>query len=275
CSPVVSVSVDTSYHPVPVTSARAHVAASSLANSCVVVSGGGLEDTVQVTTMPVTFNGTISTTTPIIGDTLILTSSTTLRFDTDSANVEFEDGIRGEVLSVTQDSLVIRVPQPDVNQPAVVLVKGIRPRYAPTLLVDLPSASALDVQPIGDRETPGSVIITPPASGGADLVFYDGFKTGANAGTPPGATVFDYYYQFTLTTTDTLTFTLDWDTGADLDMVNLRSNFSLIGGLGAASASQPETYSVVFPAGTYHLLIESFDDHGEPAHLFKVTIHNP
>lgn len=271
CNASITVEVDTSYHPVPVTSARAVVTADALSTSCVVVAGGGLEDTVDVTTMPTSFNGTISTTTPIVGDTLLLTSSTTLRFDPNSANVEFEEGVEGEILVRTADTLMIRVPQPDRTQPAVVNIKGVVPRYATQLLVSLPSPTAFDVQGVGDRETPGDVVITPPASGGPDLVFYDGFKSGAD-----GATTFiDYFYEFTLAATDTLTFTLEWDTAADLDMLNLRTNFTVIGGGAAATGNNPETYTVIFPAGTYYLLVESFDDHDEVARLFKVTIHNP
>ena len=271
CNSVVTVGVDTSYHPIPPTSARAVVTAVTPANSCVVVSGAGFTDTVAVSTVPLAFDGPISTTTPIVGDTLTLTKGTLLSFDPASADINFGDGIHGEILVRNADTLMVRVPQPNGDQPRVVRIEGLKVNYAPTIIVTLPTPAPLDVEPVGDRETPGAVVITPPASGGPDLVFFDGFRSGAN-----GLTVaIDYYYQFTLAQTDTLTFTLEWDTGADLDMVNLRSNFTLIGGTAAASGNNPETYSVIFPAGTYHLLIESFDDAGDPAHLFKVTIHNP
>jgi hypothetical protein len=236
-----------------------------------IASADGVTDTATISVLPVAFPGVVVGA-AVVGDTLkIAITDPLFSFDPDSANVDFGGGILGEVLSVTPETLTVRVPQPDAAQPAVVGVQGVAVSYVTDLVVTLPTASPLNVVPVGDRETPGAVIITPPASGGPDLVFWDGFKSGAN-----GATTFiDYFYQFTLAATDTLTFTLSWDTDADLDMANMRTNFSFIGGFGAATGANPETYTVIFPAGTYYLLVESFDDHDDPAHLFKVTIHNP
>lgn len=273
CTNAVTVVADTSYHPVPPTSSRAIVTAATPANSCVVASGGGVSDTIAVSTVPIAFDGAVSTTSPIIGDTLILTSSALLGFDPASADIDFGDGIHGLVVRATADSLVVIVPQPEAAQPAVVTIEGVVVKYVPGLIVSMSSAAPLDVQPIGDRES-GDVIITPPASGAPDLVFYDGFVAGADG----ASTFIDYLYQFTLAATDTLQFELSWDGGADLDMAVLRSNFTIIGGLGAATGANPERYAppgVILPAGTYYLLIESFDDHDDPAHLFKVVIHNP
>lgn len=267
CSNAVTVAPDPSYNPIPATSARAIVTAQTPANSCVIVSGGGVTDTVAVSTVPVAFDGPFSTTSPVIGDTLTLTSSALLGFDPASADIDFGGGIHGEILVRTADSLMVRVPQPDATQPAVVQVEGVVVKYVPGLIVTMTSPTPLDVVPVGDRETPGAVVITIPANGAPDLVFWDGFKTGEPT---------DYFYQYTLAAPDTLTFTVDWTGGADLDLVNLRSNFTVIGGFGAAGAAHPETYTVIFTAaGTYHLLVEQFDDHDDPAHLFKVTIRNP
>jgi hypothetical protein len=240
-----------------------------------IASAGGVIDTATVSVLPVAFPG-VAVGTPIVGDTLkIAITDPLFSFDPDSANVDFGGGILGEVLSVTPETLTVRVPQPDAAQPAAVDIMGVAVSYVTDLVVTLRMATPLNVQPVGDRETPGEVIITPPASGGPDLVFWDGFKTGANGTT----TFIDYYYEFTLATTDTLTFTVSWGTVADLDMINFRTDFTVIGGFGAATGANPETYTVIFPAGTYYLLIESFDDGPaatvDPAHLFKVTIHNP
>lgn len=236
-----------------------------------VATSGGISDTATITVLPVTFTGTFSTATPIVGDTLKVFASAQQGFDPATANIDFGGGALGAVVRANAETLVVRVAQPDGVQPAAVTVLGVAIKYAPgVVLPELPSAAQLTVTPIGDRETPGGVIITPPASGGPDLVFWDGFKSGANQ-----TNVIDYFFQFTLATTDTLSFNLSWDTGADLDMVNLRTNFTVIGGGGAASSANPEHYTVIFPAGTYYLLIESFDDADDPAHLFKVTIHNP
>ncbi len=52
CNAVVTVAVDTSYHPVPLTSARALVTGVTYGTSCVIAEGGGFADTVQVATFP-------------------------------------------------------------------------------------------------------------------------------------------------------------------------------------------------------------------------------
>jgi hypothetical protein len=234
------------------------------------VSAAGVSDSASITVLPLAFPGA-AVGSPVIGQLFkVAITDPLFSFDPAEANIDFGDGILGEVISVSAETLTVRVPQPEGSQPRPVDIQGIAVNYVPGLVVTLPSAS-LNVAPVGDRETPGAVIITPPASGGPDLVFHDGFQAGAN-----GATTFiDYFYQFTLAATDTLTFTLDWEGAADLDMLNLRTNFTVIGGGAAATGANPESYTVIFPAGTYHLLVESFDDHDEPAHLFKVTIRNP
>src|SRR5687767_12189705 len=52
CSPVITVTPDTGYHPIPPTSSRALVRGVTFGTSCVVVEGGGFVDTVQVATFP-------------------------------------------------------------------------------------------------------------------------------------------------------------------------------------------------------------------------------
>jgi hypothetical protein len=269
CTADVSVEADTSYHPIPATSAQAIVTALTPNASCVVASGGGVEDTIDVAVLPAAFNGTASTATPTVGQEFKLFASSLLGFDPATANVDFGGGVMGQVVRAVLDTLTVIVAQPDDTTAAPLNVVGVAVKYVPGLVVELPTATNFQIKSIGDRES-GDIVITIPADGAADTVFYDGFVSGAN-----GTTVIDYLYQFTLASADTLTFTLSWDGGADLDMVNLTSSFGLIGGLGAATGANPETYTVVFPAGTFYLLVESFDDHDDPAHLFKMTIHNP
>jgi hypothetical protein len=52
CNAVAAVGIDTSYHPVPVTSTRAVVTGVTYGTSCVVAHGGGFSDTVQIATFP-------------------------------------------------------------------------------------------------------------------------------------------------------------------------------------------------------------------------------
>ena len=275
CTNDVAVVVDTSYHPVPPTSARAIVRAVTAAPSCVVVSGGGLSDTVQVSILPAAFNGTASTTTPLVGQPFSLYASSLLGFSPTTANIDFGGGVVGEIITRVGDTLTVRVPQPDAAQPAKLTVRNVAVKYVPGLVVTLPTASTFTVtNPFGAHEAPGaaSARLTLPASGAPDLVFYDGFKSGANGTT----TFIDYYYPFTIASTDTLTFTLSWTGGGDVDMYTCNAACTaFIGGFGAATGANPETFTVIFPAGNYNLFLESFDDHADPAHLFKVVVHNP
>lgn len=52
CNALVTIAVDTSYHPVPVTSARVLVTAVAYGSTCVIASAASLVDTVQVATFP-------------------------------------------------------------------------------------------------------------------------------------------------------------------------------------------------------------------------------
>lgn len=264
CTADITVATDTSYHPIPATSAQAIVTATSPASTCVVVSGGGVADTIAVSTVPVAFNGGISTTTPIVGDTLILTSNAQLGFDPDSADIDFGDGIHGEVLVRTADTLMVRVPQPDAAQPAVVQIEGVVIKYVPGLVIALASP-ALTVTSAYPRTSGGPPVFTVPADGDS-VEFYDGFTS----------TGLDYWYPFTVASTDTLVFEVSWAGDADLDAAICNGAFSgCTGGFGGATVSNPETWTVIFAPGNYNVFIEQFDTHDDPAHLFKVKVKNP
>lgn len=269
CTGAVSVVNDTSYHPVPVTSARVVVTALTANPSCVRVAGGGFEDTVTIAVLPVAFNGTASTATPMVGQLFSLYASTQLGFDVTSADVDFGGGVTGDVVRRVGDTLTVRVAQPDAPSAAPLNVLGVAVKYVPGLTVDLPTATNFTVtNPFGVHDGPGhaSATITLPADGDS-LVFYDGY--------PNGDDIY-YFYPFSVASTDTITFTLSWATGADVDMASCNGFFSgCTGGFGAATGANPETFTVIFPAGNYHLMIEQFDDHDEPVHLFKVVVRNP
>lgn len=73
CSGVITVTPDTSYHPVPATSSRALVRGNTFGTSCVIVHGAGFEDTVQVATFPAAIVITSGPDTVISGDTAAFT----------------------------------------------------------------------------------------------------------------------------------------------------------------------------------------------------------
>jgi hypothetical protein len=263
CSAAVTAVVDTSYHPIPPTSARAIVTAVSAAPSCVVVAGGGIQDTVVVAVLPQSFNGGSSTTTPNVGQPFSLYGTAQLGFDPASADIDFGGGIHGDIITRVGDTLTVRVPQPDAAQPATVTVENVAVKYVSGLVVNLTAGPFTVTNPFA-HASGGPAAFTVPADGDS-VEFYDGF---ASDGT-------DYFYPFTIASTDTITFTLSWGTDADLDMASCSGVFTgCIGGFAAATGANPETFTVIYPAGSYNLLIEQFDA-GSGAHLFKVKVKNP
>jgi hypothetical protein len=265
CTADVSVATDTSYHPVPATSAQAIVTAVAPAPSCVRVAGGGIEDTVQVAVLPQAFNGTASSATPTVGQPFSLYGSALLGFDVDSANVDFGGGVVGEILRRVGDTLTVRVPQPDATPTAPLTVLGVAVKYVPGLTVDLATAANFTVTPFFARASGGPAAFTVPADGDS-VEIYDGFKTNG----------VDYWYPFTVASTDTLVFTISWAGAADIDGAICNGSFSgCTGGFGGATGANPETWTVVFAPGNYNVLVEQFDTHDEPAHLFKVKVKNP
>jgi len=263
CTADVTVAVDTSYHPLPPTSAQAIVTAVSANSSCIVVSGGGISDTVTVAVLPAAFNGTASTASPTVGQPFSLFASSLLGFDVDSANVDFGGGVVGEVLHRVGDTLIVRVPQPDATG-GPLNVLGVAVKYVPGLTVDLPTSTNFTVSSQYAHASGGAAAFVVPADG--DSVFvYDGFKTDD----------VDFWYPFTVASTDTLVFTLSWPGGADIDMAICNGVFTgCTGGFGAATGANPETFTVIFAPGNYNVLLEQFDTHGDPAHLFTLKVKN-
>lgn len=266
CTADVTVANDTSYHPVPATSAQAIVTAVTANSSCLVVSGGGLQDTIQIAILPQAFNGTASTATPMVGQPFSLYGSSLLGFDVDSANVNFGGGVVGDIIRRVGDTLTVRVPQPDATPTAPLTVLGVAVKYVPGLTVDLATATNFTVTSAFPRTSGGAAVFTVPADGDS-VEFYDGFTS----------ELADYWYSFALTSPDTLVFTVSWDGAADLDAAICNGVFSgCTGGFAGATTANPETWQVIFAAaGNYNVFIEQFDTHDEPAHLFKVKVKNP
>ena len=266
---VATVTPDPTFDPVPPTAKRAKIKAIAAPATCITATSGSAKpDSVSVGVIPTTFAGTASTTSPQVGQFLTLSSTATLKFGATS-DIDFGGGVHGFVTSQTADAITVAVPQPETPAAGPVTAENVSVTYVPGLSVDLPTSTSLSAitTSYAPHDAPDpAVTLTIPADGAADLVFYDGFKS----------TDVDFFYQWTITKTDTLTFTLDWLTGADLDMANCTVGCAaFVGGFGAAGAAHPEKYTVIFPAGTYNLLVEQFDAAGDPGHSFKVTIRNP
>ncbi|MEX2157414.1 MAG: hypothetical protein WD773_11330 [Gemmatimonadales bacterium] len=265
CTNAVTATIDPAYNPVPRTSSRAIVSAVSPNASCVVVQGAGLVDTIDVAVLPVGFAGTASTTSPQVGQLFTLNATTLLKFDPALSNIDFGGGLVGEIVTRTADVLTVRVPQPDATQPATLTITDIDVTYVPGLRVDLATAGQFDVvNPNDPNDGPNpAVAIAIPATTADTTVLYDGFKTGEA----------DNFYSITLSGSTTFTVTLEWATAADLDILYTNSaGACCVGNFDGATGANPEASQVTLAAGTYYLWINNFDDHGEPSHLYKMTV---
>lgn len=265
CTPDVTVTVDPEYAPVPATSAQAIVTAVTPNPSCLVVSGGGVVDTIEIAVLPLGFAGTASTTSPQVGELFTLNSTALIKFDPATSNIDFGGGILGEVVTRTADVLTVRVPQTDATQPATLTVIDVDVTYVPGLRVDLATVAEFDVvNPNDPNDGPNpAVALAIPATTADTTVLYDGFKTGE----------VDNFYTITLSGSTTFTVSVGWATGADLDILWCDDGCAaFVGNFDGAGSSNPEVSQVTLGAGTYNLWVNNFDDHGEPAHLYKITV---
>lgn len=279
CTADVAVAPDTSYHPIPPTSAQAIVTAVSAAASCVVVSGGGIEDTVSVAVLPAAFNGAFSSATPKGGDTLTISSTATLKFNPATVAITFGAAGAGTVVSATADQVKVLVPFGASGSPEIA---GIAVSYVPGLIVTL-SATGTATQTgdfwTGDDDYATAPTINIPAAAGGTTHVITNFVAvdnlaicgeGAFGSTGPCS-----IYKYVVAGTDSvsLTFTVDWDSGADVD------TYSCSGpdagtcfedpGTGATGA-QPQTFTFKAAPGTHYLSIENFD--GTPTTNLFVTV---
>ena len=277
CNAIVTTPLDTSYHPVPATSSRALVSASTWAPSCVVVTGGGFVDTVTVSAVPARFPGALSSTTPLGGDTLIITSTSDLKFNPATAAVTFGGDFPATILSATADAIVLLVPFSDAGPLAI---KGVLVMtYSPPLELASLRTAATVVQTgdlwTGDTAFATAPTIPIPASGDTLIMIttYSGSSNVAECAEAAGPCVI---YRFTLAAPTTLTFVADWDSDADLDIYACDApdpGSCFEEGGGGATGDHPQEFTFTFPAGTHYFVVENFDV--VPTKNIKVTISQP
>lgn len=271
CSADVTVGVDTSYHPIPATSARARVTAVSANPSCVRVSGGGLEDTVGVAVLPVSFGGALSSTTPKGGDTLTINSTSVLKFNAATTTVTFGGGKSPVVLSQTADVIKVLVP---FSSPGALAISNINVTYVAGLSVTLNTAQT--VTQTGSRWTPADTgyatapqIALPTTTGGKTYFVTDilgSYNNDANCGEGTGAGGIGIcaIFKYVATGTDSLSFSVDWEGAAlapDMDIYSCGS-----AGVSAcfedsgsgATASKPQVFRLKPTAGTHYYVVEVY-----------------
>jgi hypothetical protein len=270
CNAVVSAVIDTSYHPQPATSTRALLIAQNPAPSCVVVTAAGFTDTVIVEAIPSAFTGTLSTTTPVGGDTMTIVSTPEMKFDPATVSVTFGGGKTGTILRATADTIVLLVP---FSTPARLTIGGIKvTSYDPPLTVSLQTAQTVTQtgeQWSGYESFATAPTIPIPAAVGDTLRLLSRFPVAGNATEcAETATNFDFgstgpcsIYRFTLAAPTTVRFSVNWDSTADIDIYSCDAADPMAcfedPGTGAGS-SKPEAFTFAFPAGTHYLTVENF-----------------
>lgn len=289
CNANVTAAVDTSYHPVPATSSRGLVIGNAAAPSCVVVRGGGLEDTIVVTAVPDVFTGVISNLAPLGGDTVTIASTAVLKFNPATVSIAFEGGHAATILSATADAVVFLAPFAGAGP--LTLGGILINTYDPDLEISGLETSQ-NVTQTGDLWGPGDTsfatapTIPIPATAGTSIRMLTTFEARPNNtncaefGLPAGpafSTGPCVIYEFTLAAPTALSFETNWGTTADIDIYvcddsGLAGCFES-GGSGAGSAKPEVVAPFTYAAGTHYFVIEVFRP-PQPANLY-ITITRP
>lgn len=269
CTADVTVAPDTGYHPVPLTSAQVIVTAVSANPSCVRVAGGGIEDTVNIAVLPPNFAGTFSSATVAGGDTLTISSTNLLKFDTATVAVTFGGGTAGSIVAKTADQIKVLVP---FGADGPLTISGISVTYAPGVVVSLPSTNSVtqtgDAVTGTDEAFATAPDIAVPAPGQSTFLITNFGADNADQCAETAAN-FDFgstgpcvIYKYTVADSTDLTFTVDWDSDADLDTYSCATTDPLDcfedGGTGATGA-HPQEFSFTVPPGTHYFVVENYD----------------
>jgi hypothetical protein len=282
---IITVAADTS---VPLANGTTHsyvITAVAPGHTTLSVQSSGLSDSVAVSVLPVNFAGTVSKATPKGGDTIVVTSTAILKFDTTATTVEFGPQT-GTLLHRTRDSLVYLMP---FGVTGGVNVRNVVVTYVPGLVVTL----ALATQPVttGNLWAPGDTgyataptLPLPTVTGKSTHALVTS-NSGANlkncwTADTAGATGPCMIFKYVANGTDSLQFSVNWTPAtnavtdnSDIDIYSCGStgvpSCAEDGGAGA-SLKTPESFSYKAAAGTHYLVIERFST-GEDANIY-ITI---
>jgi hypothetical protein len=250
------------------------------------MSGGGVSDTISGGVVPVTFAGAISSTTPTSGDTITISATPSIKFDTAAVSVRFAGNVAPSMMSKTPDQLVLLAPFAGAGP---LTITGIDVTYVPDLVVTLPTAQA--VTPSGDQWSGDDAKATAPdlsvpAAGQTTYALTNMTTVNNSASCPEVALGFGssgpcMYYEFTLTEETRIDFVVDWNSAADID-IGVATAACPGGGFGScfvdggagATGARPERTGAVFPAGTYYLVVELYAPASPPTNIY-VTMSTP
>ena len=277
CTADVTTTPDTSYHPHPVTSAQVIVTAVSANATCVIVAGGGIEDTISVAVLPAGFGGAFSSATPKGGDTLTITSTATLKFDTATVAVTFGAAGSGFLVSKSRDALKVLVP---FGAAGPLTIAGVEVTYVASLIVTLPTTNTVTTTGdfwVGDDAYGTAPAINLPAAAGGRTYMITNFHSTNNLAicgeAAFGSTGPCALYRYTVSDSTDLTFSVDWDSAADVDIYSCAgpSGGSCFEDPGSgATGAKPQSFTFTAAPGTHYFSIENYD--GVPTTNLRVTI---
>jgi hypothetical protein len=224
-----------------------------------VISASGKSLTIPVTVIHAVLPATFNTTTPDIGQELVLTMPAGLSLQA-GATYSATGAAAPIVVSQAADgSSATLLVAPGTSAP--IRVVGITPDYAPGVTLSLSTSDTIIATNastfIGTDDPNTAPLITLPAIGDT-LAFYD------------IPAVVDQFYKIVLTDTTTITVNTDWaDHDADIDQLWVNSAISVIN-CDACTGSAPEESTVTLAPGTYYFVADIYD--GDPGAWYKFTI---
>jgi hypothetical protein len=290
CDADVVVTEDQTYAPVPRTSQRFVVTAVNSGASCVQMTSGGAVDTVAVGVLPTAFGGTLSSNAGNPNDTVTISSTNELKFDTSVVTVTFGGAAAAAIVSKTPDQLRVLVPWSNAGP---LTISGVDVTYVPGLRASLATTASFtpgSTNPFAGAsswQTAPDITNRLPAAAGqtSHLIVTRGAD---NVAVCPelsfGSAGPCMMFRYTVGAPTALNFTTDWEgtaaapdvdiyVCADTVVANLANDCFVDGGSGATGAKPQTTGNDTYPAGTYWLVVEVYDGAG-PRNAY-VTITRP
>jgi len=239
--------------------------------------------------LPQAFTGTFSSAQLKGGDTLTITSTTLLKFDTSKVAVTATGGGTAPIVSKTPDVIKVLVP---FGAAGALRISGIDVTYVPGLRVTLSTSNT--VTQAGDLWAPGDTgyATAPswplPTTTNQALVYLTQVPTVSNdpdcgEGTAGGGVGKCTIFKYTANGTDSLQFRASWvpaTNAADVSDIDVYSCGSAGvsacfegGGAGAAGATgkTPEVFTIKPSAGVHYFVVEQYSTGENPPSVI-VTI---
>ena len=256
-SPEISVTFDSTYRVVykngdstlslPDMQSQIRVTVNGLAggSASLTVSASGVSQNVLVNVVPTSVPATITPSSSMYGDTVVVTMPAGYSLAADASFVSGIDEIPGLVFEVAADGSSAKVAlPPGISSPLT--ISGVMVAFLPGTPLTIPTVASASRASQGDYTIAGVLPALPTAVGGT-LTFSDAYAE------------FEQFYQFTVTQTTTLQITTSWEDGDnDYDVAFWDDTGAFICYCGSFTGSMPEVSTHQFAPGTYYVSPEFY-----------------